>query len=368
VANPARIEFAVVRRRLSKRDVAVALGIDEKTVRRWIAGTSEPTEENLARLAELLSFPVDFFTGSDLEFVDYSRPSFRARRTSKRLLNAAAQSASIAFEIERVLVEELRFKLPPLNIPELPQMYHGDPESAATWVRERWGLRDRPIKSVIGLLESNGIRAFSLPADIIEGKVSAFCVENERGTPFVLLNTRDAYSGERTRFDAAHELGHIIMHRHLPEISSDEEPAADAFAAAFLMPRDSVLEAAVRVDASVECLQRLKVRWGVSVAALARRLYDLRVFTESQYTRLCIDLARFGRKKEPNPIRGEASKLLPKVLSELRAEGGLTLLSGLTLLHEHELNEYLFGLAMTVVSTSSPHSDSRRVKSHLSIV
>jgi Zn-dependent peptidase ImmA (M78 family) len=349
MANPNRINLAVVRRRLSMRDVAVAMGIDEKTVSRWIHGDSEPSPDNLEALSELLSFPIEFFNGPDLELVDDTRPSFRARRTSRRLLHAASQSASIAFEIERVLTEELRFKLPPRAIPDLPESYKRDPEAAAAWVRGQWGLRDRSIRSVVGLLESSGVRVFSLPADIVEGKVSAFCVENERGTPFVLLNTRDAYSGERTRFDAAHELGHIVMHRQSREIAADEETEADMFAAAFLMPRESVLRVAHRAEPNIETLQILKLHWGVSVAALARRLLDLGIFGEKPYKRLCIELARRGRKTEPNPIPGEVSKLLPKLLAELRSEGGLSMLSGLTCLYERELNEYLFGLAMTVV-------------------
>ncbi|MFV8750547.1 XRE family transcriptional regulator [Nannocystaceae bacterium ST9] len=334
---------------MSMREVGVALGLDEKTVSRWIHGGRTPSPDNLARLSELLSFPVEFFSGPDLEIVDDTRPSFRSRRTSRRLLHAASQSASIAFEIERVLTEELRFKLPPRAIPDLPENYKHDPESAAAWVRGQWGLRDRSIRSVVGLLESSGVRVFSLPADIVEGKVSAFCVENEHGTPFILLNTRDAYSGERTRFDAAHELGHIVMHRQSREILGNEEEEADTFAAAFLMPRESVLRVADRVEPNIETLQILKLHWGVSVAALARRLLDLKVFNEKQYRRLCIDLARRGRKTEPNPIRGEVSKLLPKLLAELRPEGGLSMLSALTCLYEQELNEYLFGLAMTIV-------------------
>ncbi len=56
-------------------------------------------------------------------------------------------------------------------------------------------------------------------------------------------------SGERGRFDAAHELGHLVLHgehedpRREDEIS--QRPCAEAeanrFAAAFLMPRSSVL-------------------------------------------------------------------------------------------------------------------------------
>lgn len=355
--NPSRIEVAVGRRRLSKRDLAIAMGVDERTVRRWLEGKSTPTTENVEKMSEVLAFPAEFFSGPDLEFIDYTQPSFRARRAPIKLLNAATQSAVLAFEIERVLVKELRFRLPENNIPELPQMYIGDPESAALWVRNQWGLRDQPIRNVVALLEKHGVRVFSLPPDMVEGKVSAFYVDNQNGTPFILLNTRDAFSGERTRFDAAHELGHIILHRKVAVVGSAEESEADRFASAFLMPKESVLQAAANAEPSIAYLQHLKLQWGVSVAALARRLYDFHIFSERQYKRVNIELARYGWKREPNPIRGEVSKLLPEILRELRAEGGLSMLSALTLLFEKELNEYLFGLALTSVDSTPGPSD-----------
>lgn len=350
MVTASRIDFAIKRRRLTKSALAAALGVAERTVRRWVDGASPPTDEHLEEMASLLDLPVDFFNGPELERLDPSQPTFRARRASRRLLNAATQSAALAFEIERVLVDGLGFRLPALDLPELPQAYVGRPADAAAWVREQWNLGERPIKSVIALLEHYGIRVFSLPPDLVDGKVSAFSIENERGTPFVLLNTRDAFSGERTRFDAAHELGHLIMHRHHDRCSGEKiEKEADRFAAAFLIPADALRSAARGVFPTMESLTSLKLRWGVSVAALARRMFDLKLCSERQYRRICIDLGRYGRKREPNPIRGEQSRLLQKVVASLRSTGELSSLSALVTVHPEELNEYLFGLTMVPV-------------------
>jgi len=47
---------------------------------------------------------------------------------------------------------------------------------------------------------------------------------------------------ERGRFDAGHELGHLVLHQHgSPNGGQEIERAANDFAAAFLMPRSSVL-------------------------------------------------------------------------------------------------------------------------------
>ncbi|WP_419757134.1 ImmA/IrrE family metallo-endopeptidase [Teredinibacter turnerae] len=62
--------------------------------------------------------------------------------------------------------------------------------------------------------------------------------------PFVFLNTKK--TAERCRFDAAHELGHLVMHCHGAPQGQEAEKEANAFASAFLMPRRSVLANAPR--------------------------------------------------------------------------------------------------------------------------
>ena len=47
-------------------------------------------------------------------------------------------------------------------------------------------------------------------------------------------------TAEHSRFDAAHELGHLVLHRHGPPRGIEAERQANAFASAFLMPHGSV--------------------------------------------------------------------------------------------------------------------------------
>src|ERR1700693_4393291 len=69
--------------------------------------------------------------------------------------------------------------------------------------------------------------------------VDAFsCWRN--GEPYVFLNTFK--STEHSRFDAAHELAHLVLHKHGgPNQGRAAELEAHAFASSFLMPRDDVL-------------------------------------------------------------------------------------------------------------------------------
>jgi hypothetical protein len=119
--------------------------------------------------------------------------------------------------------------------PDLPELRSEDPGSAAASIRRHWGLGFRPIPNLIRLMESKGVRVFTLS----EGKnVDAFSFWRD-GTPFIFLNTLK--SAERSRFDAAHELGHLLMHSHGYPEGREVEKEADSFASHLLMPREDVL-------------------------------------------------------------------------------------------------------------------------------
>src|SRR4029077_3081434 len=118
-----------------------------------------------------------------------------------------------------------------------------------------------------------GVRVFSLSLDAAE--VDAFSMWRQR-TPFVFLNTKK--SAEHSRFDAAHELGHLVLHRHGSPQGREAEREANAFASAFLMPRATVLANMPRL-ATVDRLIKLKKYWAVSVAALAYRLHAVGVLS-----------------------------------------------------------------------------------------
>jgi Zn-dependent peptidase ImmA (M78 family) len=74
-------------------------------------------------------------------------------------------------------------------------------------VRARWGLGQATIPNMIHLLEAHGVRVFSLASEC--AAVGTFST-HRGGCPLVLLNV--GKSGERIRFDSAHELGHLVLH------------------------------------------------------------------------------------------------------------------------------------------------------------
>lgn len=168
------------------------------------------------------------------------------------------------------------------------------------------------------------------------------------GRPFMFLNTYK--SAERCRFDAAHELGHLVLHQHAHPQGPDLEREANAFASAFLMPRASVLAKAPR-SATIQSLIKFKKYWSVSVAALNYRLHTLGLITDWTYRTLCIQIVQEGyRTSEPESIPHEKSVILEKVFSTLRDEGiSKNHVAQQLAIPQAEINELTFGLMLNVL-------------------
>lgn len=213
--------------------LASLIGVDVRSVSAWENGEYQPDLDRVHDLAKALRFPVSFFFGDDLPQLASGGASFRAMsKMTASQRDMALGGGTIALLLNDWI--EARFSLPD---PDLPNLTHGlIPEAAADSVRRCWGLGELPVKNMVHLLESKGVRVFSLSVDALE--VDAY--STWRGnTPFVFLNTKK--SAEHSRFDAAHELGHLVLHRHGAPTGQVAEREAQAFASAFLMPRASVL-------------------------------------------------------------------------------------------------------------------------------
>jgi len=155
-------------------------------------------------------------------------------------------------------------------------------------------------------------------------------------------------SSEHSRFDAAHELAHLILHRHGEPQGQDAEKEAHEFAAAFLMPRASVLAQTLRFP-TVGHLVKLKKYWTVAVAALAYRLRTVGMLSDWHYRTLCIEIAKRGyRSKEPEEAPRESSQILAKVFAALRKEGvGKPQIAEALNVYAEDIDELVFGLALT---------------------
>lgn len=338
--SPARLSLARRRRGLTKARLAQRIGIESRSITAYEAGEFRPDNDRLGALAKALGFPVSFFFGAELDEPTPDIASFRAlSKMTASQRDTALGSGAIALLLNKWIEE--RFELPAADLPDLSR--EPSPEAAADTLRRMWGLGELPIKNMVHLLEAKGVRVFSLAIDATE--VDAFSMWRQE-TPFVFLNTKK--SCEHSRFDAAHELGHLVMHRHGPPSGQDAEREANAFASAFLMPRGSVLGKAPRL-ATIDHLVKLKRIWTVSVAALTYRLHSVGVLSDWHYRTLFMELATRGyRKKEPEEAPREVSQVFAKVFGALRDEGVARQDIAVELnVFVEELDQLVFGLALT---------------------
>jgi len=353
MVTPERITLARRRRGLAVTELARHLGVTAQTVTDFEHGRREPDQAGMARIAQVLGFPAAFFEAEVLEEMPEDALSFRARSKLSQRKRAAAVSAGVlAVEFNQWL--EQRFVLPKPDVPDFEQ---SDPVTAAEMTRAAWGLGVHPVPNMVHLLEAYGVRVFSLAVEHAEIDAFSFWQDN---TPFVFLNTTK--TPERSRFDAAHELGHLVLHGGARETYGQEaEREADAFAGAFLMPELSIRGRMPNAPLLDQVVKGRSI-WRVSALALTYRLRELGMFTDEQYRTTCVELSRLGyRQAEFSGLIGESSQLLGKVFAALKDQGtSMRDLAAEVRLSPDDLAGMVFGLVVTAVGSPGRGNESRR--------
>lgn len=315
--NPSRIRLARHRRGKTIARVAAELGVSGQLVAKWETGERDPGDR-LPFLALALDFPQAFFYGDDVRSTDPAGVSFRRRRaTTKALRERNVAAGDLAADVVSPGIHRY-LQLPS---PDLPDLSGGQPMEAARALRQMWGLGSGPIANVVHLLEAKGVEVFFVHEE--SDSVDGFCLWRD-DRPFVFLSTVKP-DGARGRFDAAHELGHLVLHpgRDFETCPDDEaEREANAFASAFLLPGETFgYEAPAVFD--LQAFGRMRVRWGASIQAMVRRLRDLGRFTPWQYENAMMQMSRMGWRSGPEPgaTRREESFVHARLLEHLGDDG-----------------------------------------------
>jgi Zn-dependent peptidase ImmA (M78 family)/transcriptional regulator with XRE-family HTH domain len=337
--DPARLTQARHSIGITKRELASRMHVSPAAVGQYEAGTIKPRAEQLVRLADLLQVPVGFFAGGRPRAgIDVSMAHFRSLRATRRYEREQAVTfVGEVWELAYALSHYVR--LPRLDLAgwddgaggepfvsdSTNQSCENDPIAAAQHLRRRWQLGDQPIAHLVRTLESRGVivAMFGLAGS---KRIDAFST-SRTPRPVVVL-TSDKDDVYRHRFNAAHELGHLVLHTEALPGDVQHEREANAFAAEFLCPAHKLAaELPSRVDFGA--LLRLQGKWGVSLESLLYRSQELGVLSDASHRRARIRLheLRAGGAISPAPIGqygGEQPVLLAKAY-ELAADQGLTM-------------------------------------------
>jgi Zn-dependent peptidase ImmA (M78 family)/DNA-binding XRE family transcriptional regulator len=278
------IEARGARRIASKIALARRLGVSASTVTRWEDGSSSPDSDALTSLANALQVRREFFLRPIYE---NARPMFHRSLASTLVRDIEYQHAQMRWlqEISAVLQHYIDF--PVLDIPDVlggasyKQLREDDIERIALDLRRHWKLGEGPCTDVVALLERVGVIVSTI--EMGTSKLDGLCswsITEDR--PHILLAT-DKMSFARRQMDAAHEMGHAILHRGVTKDELEEnlkliENQAFRLASAFLLPSTTYPHEVTRP--SLAALQSLKERWRVSIKAQIKRLSDLEIIPD----------------------------------------------------------------------------------------
>ena len=305
--TPGFISTQLRKARLSRGKTAVALaedlGITKQEISNYETGRQSPSPSVAANISEVLNYPISFFLKKSFQENEISPHFYRSMKAATKIAREKAENKADIFVGLTAIVESM-IEMPVPNFPRLS--IPSDPldisdvliEEYAVQVRKFWGLGDGPISNTIWLLENNG--AFVVRRNLESSTLDAFSFWcNDR--PYIFLNS-EKNSAVRSRFDLAHELGHLVLHRQVdPEFleNSDSfnllEKQANRFAGAFLFPHDSFVREVLRYD--FDSFIRLKKRWKVSVGMIVVRCQNIDLFSEKRGESLWRSYARNGWKK-----------------------------------------------------------------------
>lgn len=298
--DPERLRLARQLGKLTKTKVADDVGVSGSLITQYEkSGGTRPTPATIGKLALALGVDAEFF----MKERPLPRPGeahFRSLRSSSKAERAQALAgAFLLWDMLEVFQQHLR--LPDVAVPRIAVdegSGRDEIEAAAAAVRQEWDLPEGPVGHVVRHLEQHGIIVTRLMFDT--HRLDAFSVELD-DRPFVILGD-DKGDAARSRLDAAHELGHLVMHDEMEPGDGMVEHQAQQFGAAFLMPEDQIRPLLPsRFD--LRELIDLKHQWGVSIAALLYRSRELGVMGDSTYRRAVTYMASRGyRTNEPAPI------------------------------------------------------------------
>lgn len=303
-------------RGMTQEATAEAAGLSRAAYRNLEAGASQPRASTLVAVAKALRVaPGELLRPAPAP----PRARFRSKTRLKdrpRILHDVGRELEDYSSLERLVGEVRPYAFAAFDAPR----GEARPREAAELVRRQLELDDEPIFDISGLLEDKiGVKVLWL--EIASDGFFGLSVAEDSAGPAIVVNCWDRISVERQIFTAAHELGHLLLHRD--EFNPDEtaedpiaEREADVFAAYLLMPprRFDKEWAEVRGLRLYDAVMKVKRIFRVSYRTVLYRLDEIGV--QDVWPRFMAQAkARLGRPlsrtDEPDPLvpaaRGSAA-------------------------------------------------------------
>ena len=319
MADRTRNNVRLVReaRMMTAKRLSVESRVSQSTISKVERGSTTLTEEVASKLADALSTTPEVLMGGagHVESTVFFRSMSAATKSARVAQRARSEMVdAIVTELDTIL-DFPSFDIPTIDAGSVDEISVADIERAASELRAAWGLGDGPIANLVASAEAHGIVVCMFPFGV--ETLDALSRMGSTGRPVAMVNT-ELGNAFRWRFDVAHELGHMVLHRGIPGIDtvpSDVRKVVESqghrFAGALLLPEESFRESLVGL--SLEDFKMAKPTWGVSVQAMVRRAYDLDLLDESQYTSRQVAISR-KRWRKSEPYDGDRMPETPTLL------------------------------------------------------
>jgi Zn-dependent peptidase ImmA (M78 family)/transcriptional regulator with XRE-family HTH domain len=200
----------------------------------------------------------------------------------------------------------------------------------AEYTRKAAGLNNKePINDIISKLESLGIKIYLKKLFI--KNCFGFSLSDENLGKAIAINVDESITIERQVFTAAHELGHLILHRSSYDIRNKEEEKkqeeeANIFAGHFLMPDQGFRNKLKEYSGLnfIEIVLKIKRFYKVSYITVLKRIVDDGLAESSIYREFAIQYKQLYKKNlrdhyEPDSLRDNknpySSDIEPETLS-----------------------------------------------------
>jgi Zn-dependent peptidase ImmA (M78 family) len=292
--------------RLTQSDLVRDIpGLTQPQLSRIESGRApDPGDEIISLLSAVLGVTRDFFYKPPAPSLKAHSPQLRARSKLTESAKAAGmQWGRLVYEA----YEQLRLQANRIPV-RLARLNGTSPQEAAHVVREILGFsQDEPLPYLLLAIERTGVTVLGLPysAESLDA-FSAWCHDE----PIIAL--LGSAPGDRIRFSAAHELGHLVLHGS-DRAGRETEDEAHAFAAELLTPRHAIARAMPR-NPTLSSLAMLKTEWGVSIKSLVRRARELGTIDGDRATGLYRQIsARGWNKSEAGYVPTEKPRAFRKL-------------------------------------------------------
>jgi len=295
----------------------------------------QPDTETIDIFANTLNFPHHYFFRLPRQ-VDSQRKVFWRSKLSAKATERTRVSRRFDWLVDTYLFLDRNIQFPD---PSFPSLYVPDSldaitddfiENAADSLRSHWGLGRGPIANIVNCMESNGV--VTSIQSMNDDYLDAFSEWNDLLQRPIIFLGANKVSYARRLFSAAHELGHMLMHRRIPVEEYQTKVAlkklerqADYFASCFLLPSETF--SADLYSLSLDALLSLKYSWQVSVSAMIMRLHQLGIFDDDAKRRAFIQMSRRKwNRHEPGdePTTHDHPKLTENAFDVLLKSGKFT--------------------------------------------